>query len=68
LVQTVIYLAHKLGLLVVAEGIETAEQAALLAEFGCDCGQGFFLSPPLDAPRAGRLLNCEMLPEMLPSA
>jgi EAL domain-containing protein (putative c-di-GMP-specific phosphodiesterase class I) len=62
LVQTVIYLAHKLGLLVVAEGIETAEQAALLVEFGCDCGQGFFLSPPLDAPGAGRLLDCEMLP------
>ena len=45
---TVITMAHSLGLNVVAEGVETAEQLMYLREQGCDEIQGFWLSPPLD--------------------
>ena len=46
-VRLIIELAGTLGLEVVAEGIETADQLAVLREMGCDFGQGFHLSPPL---------------------
>ncbi len=44
---SIIQLAHNLGLKVVAEGIEEASQAVMLAELGCDIAQGFFFSRPL---------------------
>ena len=40
-------LAQKLELSVVAEGVETAEQLALIRSFGCDQYQGFLESPPV---------------------
>ena len=46
-VRMIIELARTLGLEVVAEGIEAADQLAVLKEMGCDLGQGFYLSPPL---------------------
>ena len=46
-VSTIINLAHSLGLKVVAEGVETAEQARILRMLGCNEMQGFFLSKPL---------------------
>ena len=42
-------LGHGLGLAVVAEGVETAEQLELVAEVGCDLAQGFFILPPVTA-------------------
>jgi len=48
-VRTIIDLAHKLGFGTVAEGIENAESAVQLRDFGCDVLQGFFLSPPVPA-------------------
>jgi EAL domain-containing protein (putative c-di-GMP-specific phosphodiesterase class I) len=42
-------LAHNLGLTATAEGIETLEQLAIVRELGCDVGQGFLISPPLEA-------------------
>jgi diguanylate cyclase (GGDEF)-like protein len=46
-VSTIINLAHSLNLKVVAEGVETAEQARLLKMLGCNEMQGFYLSKPL---------------------
>lgn len=45
--SAVIALGHNLGLEVVAEGVETAEQMQFLAEHHCDLIQGYFLSRPL---------------------
>jgi EAL domain-containing protein (putative c-di-GMP-specific phosphodiesterase class I) len=50
IVSAIIQLAHDLGLRVVAEGIETAEQAELLEELGCDVGQGYFFARPGPMP------------------
>jgi EAL domain-containing protein (putative c-di-GMP-specific phosphodiesterase class I) len=43
----IIAMAHSLGLRVVAEGVETADQIAFLRTQGCDALQGYFLSRPL---------------------
>lgn len=47
IVKALISLASELGLQVVVEGVESAEQLALLKEWGCGLYQGFFGSPPL---------------------
>ena len=46
LVSAAIAMAHGLGLKVVAEGVETEAQLALLAEQGCEYAQGFLFSEP----------------------
>jgi EAL domain-containing protein (putative c-di-GMP-specific phosphodiesterase class I) len=53
----VISLAHELNKEVIAEGVETAEQAALLAEMGCDFLQGYMFSRPMPAADAGEYLR-----------
>ena len=47
IIRSTIELGRSLGLTVVAEGIETAEQWEKLVELGCRYGQGYFLSPPV---------------------
>ncbi len=47
LVRAMIGIAHDLGYHVVAEGIETAEAYAMLLGWGCDEGQGYFMSRPV---------------------
>ena len=47
LVRMIIDLCHTLGVEVLAEGIETSEQAALLRDMGCDVGQGYYFAQPL---------------------
>lgn len=42
-----IALAHELYIEVTAEGVETAEQADMLSEMGCDCLQGYYISHPV---------------------
>ncbi len=56
----IVMMAHGLGIKVIAEGVETAAQAAVLAELGCDYGQGYFFSKPLPPESFDRLL-CERL-------
>jgi EAL domain-containing protein (putative c-di-GMP-specific phosphodiesterase class I) len=57
-VELIILLAHKLKLKVIAEGIETAKHWEHLRDFGCNLGQGYFFSPPIEPEAASKLL-CE---------
>ena len=54
IVATIVDLAHNLGLRAVGEGIETEEAYRLLAESGCDYGQGFLMGRPMPAPSSPR--------------
>jgi diguanylate cyclase (GGDEF)-like protein/PAS domain S-box-containing protein len=47
LCEAIVAMAHKLGLKVVAEGVETQGQRALLAAAGCDYGQGYLFARPM---------------------
>jgi diguanylate cyclase (GGDEF)-like protein len=44
---SIVVMAHRLGMRVVAEGVETAEQMALLAQQGCDVAQGYYIARPM---------------------
>lgn len=48
LCEAIIEMAHKLGIRVIAEGIETDMQRTMLKEFTCDFGQGFLFAKPAD--------------------
>ncbi len=54
IVEAIIVMAHKLGLKVIAEGIETEEQRKLLLAAGCDYGQGYLFSRPVPAAEMRR--------------
>ena len=58
-VEGVIDLAHKLGVIVVAEGVETQEQLDRLREAGCDKMQGFLRSPPVTLATLMEQIACE---------
>jgi len=47
LVESTVQLCHRMGLETVAEGIENAACADILAALGCDLGQGYYFAPPL---------------------
>lgn len=57
LCEAMIVMAQKLGMKVIAEGIETEDQMHLLREMGCDYGQGYLLSKPLPAPDFEKFLT-----------
>jgi diguanylate cyclase (GGDEF)-like protein len=52
IVRTTIELARSLGLRVVAEGVERADQRAALTRLGCDAAQGYHLFPPMPVDQA----------------
>jgi predicted signal transduction protein with EAL and GGDEF domain len=56
IVRSTIALAHSLGLIVVAEGVEDAETQELLQGMGCDQVQGYWLSPALPVEQLGPFL------------
>jgi diguanylate cyclase (GGDEF)-like protein/PAS domain S-box-containing protein len=56
LCEAIIVMAHKLGIKVIGEGIETAVQRDLLLDAGCDYGQGYFFSKPVAAKEFEKFL------------
>src|ERR1700722_2448311 len=57
IVRTIMALARNLGMDVVAEGAETADEIEHLKRLGCDFGQGYFFSRPVDSEQADKLLR-----------
>jgi diguanylate cyclase (GGDEF)-like protein len=56
IVRAIVGVAKSLGLALVAEGIETAEQLECLRKLDCECGQGFYFSPPVSAESCRAML------------
>jgi diguanylate cyclase len=61
IVKSVIDLAHALGLVVVAEGVETSDQVAHLRSLGCDLAQGYFFARPQPAEDLERALDAGLI-------
>jgi diguanylate cyclase (GGDEF)-like protein/PAS domain S-box-containing protein len=57
IVRTILPMANNLRLNVIAEGVETAEQLAILRKLRCEYAQGYFFSKPVTADEAGALLG-----------
>lgn len=57
LCEAIIVMAHKLGIQVIAEGVETEEQHQILKEMGCDFGQGYLFARPLPADQFLRFIQ-----------
>ncbi|WP_406727426.1 bifunctional diguanylate cyclase/phosphodiesterase [Streptomyces sp. GD-15H] len=57
IVEAMVQLAHRLGLTVTAECVETAAQATRLRRIGCDTGQGWLYSRPVSPDRISELLG-----------
>ncbi|MEW7978827.1 MAG: EAL domain-containing protein [Candidatus Sedimenticola endophacoides] len=57
LCEAMIVMAHKLGIRVIAEGIERAEQRDILRAMGCDYGQGYLFSRAVNALEFERMLG-----------
>jgi EAL domain-containing protein (putative c-di-GMP-specific phosphodiesterase class I) len=56
IVRTVITLGQSLGMDVVAEGVETKQQFEQLRDLGCESGQGYLFSRPVDTQAAEKLI------------
>ena len=57
IVRMIIELAHTLGVEVIAEGVESEEQAEQLKEMGCNRGQGYYFAKPLSTKETTRFLS-----------
>ena len=57
IVETIIQLAHRLGMKTLAEGVEKKEQVKLLQEFSCDYLQGYYFQKPIDEEGFNNYLN-----------
>jgi diguanylate cyclase (GGDEF)-like protein len=68
IVTAMIELGRALGLMTIAEGIETAEQLAVLRELGCDLGQGYYFARPAPAAEIEPLLRAGQLLSTAPSS
>jgi diguanylate cyclase (GGDEF)-like protein/PAS domain S-box-containing protein len=60
--RTIIGLAQSLGLGVMAEGVETEAQRALLERFGCECYQGYLFSKPVPIEELGAFVSSRPVP------
>ena len=69
IVEGVVRLAHSLGLQAVAEGVETAEQVAMLRSWSCQTGQGYHFARPAEPAEIARVLaasRCRALARLAP--
>ena len=62
IVELIITLAHKMSLRVIAEGIETSRQLERLLELGCEFGQGYYFSQPLEAKAVQQFVRQQIGP------
>ena len=62
IVELIIAMAHKMNLRAVAEGIETSRQFERLLELGCECGQGYYFSQPLESRAALQFMRQQVAP------
>ncbi|WP_338898085.1 EAL domain-containing protein [Streptomyces sp. TG1A-60] len=63
IVEALVQLAHRLGLTVTAEGVETDAQASRLRRLGCDTGQGWLYSRAVPPERIAELLGAAACPQ-----
>lgn len=61
--KTIVDLGHNLGLSVVAEGVENAAILRMLTELGCDLGQGYFFSRPVEPEKIAAMAGTRFSPE-----
>jgi EAL domain-containing protein (putative c-di-GMP-specific phosphodiesterase class I) len=59
IIRTIVALAHNLGMDVIAEGVETAQQLAQLKALDCEYAQGYYFGKPTDRETAWSLINAE---------
>jgi diguanylate cyclase (GGDEF)-like protein len=64
LCDAMITMAHRLGMIVIAEGVETEAQRATLLELGCDYGQGYLFAHPLRSDELAEMLQAQIFPEL----
>ncbi len=57
IVRAILTLAEALGMDVIAEGVETSEQLAVLRESGCEVCQGYYFGHPMPAARIAETLR-----------
>jgi EAL domain-containing protein (putative c-di-GMP-specific phosphodiesterase class I) len=57
IVRTIIDMAHTLGFIVIAEGVETEAQALLLRGLGCEQAQGYYFARPMPAADFSALIS-----------
>jgi EAL domain-containing protein (putative c-di-GMP-specific phosphodiesterase class I) len=62
LVEMIIALAHKMNLRTIAEGIEAARQVERLLELGCEYGQGYYFSQPLESKAVLPFMRQQVIP------
>ena len=57
IIRAIVAMGHSLGMTIVAEGVETAEQLKIVGDFGVDKAQGYFFSPPVPEEEFSALLR-----------
>jgi EAL domain-containing protein (putative c-di-GMP-specific phosphodiesterase class I) len=60
IVELITTMAHKMNLKAIAEGIETARQLERLLELGCEFGQGYYFSQPMEAKAVQQFMRQQL--------
>ena len=63
--RAIVELAGTLGLLTVAEGIETTQQSQTVAALGCDIAQGYLFSRPIEADAVSAVMSASLVSEII---